>query len=297
MTAPFSTLAAFTAAAAVLAACRAANSAQHAPAQSSATPAAARSSPASAAPVADTITIMARDYAFDAPSTVPAGRTTIRLINRGPAPHNAQLVKLDSGKTVDDFLAALRAGGPPPRWASMAGGPNAAQSGSSSNATVMLAPGTYAITCFIPTREGVPHIMKGMVRPLQVTASSRATAPAPAADDTVKLVDYAFQFAHPLTSGRHTIRVVNDGAQPHEIALVRLEPGASPTEFAQWALHQTGPEPGTMLGGVTGIMPGMHASFTVDLPPGTYGVLCFLPDAKDGKPHVAHGMEKQITVS
>ena len=34
----------------------------------------------------------------------------------------------------------------------------------------------------------------------------------------------------------------------------------------------------------------------VDLEPGEYGLFCFLPDAKDGKPHVAHGMVKQITV-
>ena len=34
----------------------------------------------------------------------------------------------------------------------------------------------------------------------------------------------------------------------------------------------------------------------VDLESGEYGILCFLPDAKDGKPHVAHGMLRQISV-
>jgi len=34
----------------------------------------------------------------------------------------------------------------------------------------------------------------------------------------------------------------------------------------------------------------------LDLAPGEYGLLCFLPDAKDGKPHFVHGMHKQITV-
>jgi hypothetical protein len=34
----------------------------------------------------------------------------------------------------------------------------------------------------------------------------------------------------------------------------------------------------------------------VDLEPGEYGLYCFLPDAKDGKLHIAHGMMTQLTV-
>jgi hypothetical protein len=34
----------------------------------------------------------------------------------------------------------------------------------------------------------------------------------------------------------------------------------------------------------------------VDLPAGEYGIICFDPDAKDGKPHLAHGMIKQLSV-
>lgn len=30
--------------------------------------------------------------------------------------------------------------------------------------------------------------------------------------------------------------------------------------------------------------------------PGEYGMLCFLPDSKDMKPHIMHGMMKQVTV-
>jgi len=39
---------------------------------------------------------------------------------------------------------------------------------------------------------------------------------------------------------------------------------------------------------------------TVDIPTtftaGDYALLCFVPDAKDGKPHLAHGMVKQFSV-
>jgi hypothetical protein len=44
-------------------------------------------------------------------------------------------------------------------------------------------------------------------------------------------------------------------------------------------------------------MPGAHSFIEVDLPEGEYGLLCFIPDAKDGKPHFEHGMAKTTRVS
>jgi hypothetical protein len=35
---------------------------------------------------------------------------------------------------------------------------------------------------------------------------------------------------------------------------------------------------------------------TTDLVPGTYVLVCFVPDAHDGKPHSQHGMIRQLTV-
>jgi hypothetical protein len=35
---------------------------------------------------------------------------------------------------------------------------------------------------------------------------------------------------------------------------------------------------------------------TVELARGDYVLLCFVPDAADGKPHVAHSMVRQIRV-
>jgi len=35
---------------------------------------------------------------------------------------------------------------------------------------------------------------------------------------------------------------------------------------------------------------------TATFTPGTYVLLCFIPDAKDGKPHSSHGMAKEIKV-
>jgi hypothetical protein len=259
------------------------------------------SKPANGAPSTtdngNVVNVTASDFSFDAPADAPAGFTTFRLTNRGPSPHHVQLIRLEQGKTADDFIAALKAGGPPPQWAILAGGPNPPEVGSTTSTTVLLEPGNYAIVCFIPGPDGVPHLMKGMVHPLKVSASTGPAAPEPTADLVVKLVDFDFQLSAPLTAGHHVIRVENDGGQPHEIALVQLKPGKEPMDFAAWGLKQEGAAPGALFGGVSGIMPGAHAFATVDLPPGDYALLCFFPDGKDGKPHFVHGMVKKITVS
>jgi len=57
-----------------------------------------------------------------------------------------------------------------------------------------------------------------------------------------------------------------------------------------------GPPPGQPIGGVAPLGRGQSNDLVVDLAPGEYGLFCFVPDAKDGKPHVAHGMLRQITV-
>jgi hypothetical protein len=246
---------------------------------------------------ANVVTITASDFTFDAPAEVAAGLTTFHLVNRGAELHHVQLIRLGEGKTADDFVAALKAGGPPPAWATVAGGPNPPDAGGTAVATVGLEPGNYALTCFIPSPDGVPHLMKGMVRPLTVTPATGAGASEPSADVTMKLVDFSFELDRPLTAGRRIIRVENAGGQPHEVAIVRLEPGKEPMDFAHWGEKQVGPAPGALQGGVSAIMPKTHAFVEVDLQPGEYGLICFIPEMKDGKPHFVHGMVQRVTVS
>src|SRR3989442_6911496 len=195
------------------------------------------------------ITIPATDYAFGVPDTIPAGLTTFRLVNQGKELHHANLVRLGEGKTVADFQAGLAAAmknhTPPPTWMGFAGGPNAVTLGDTGVATQLLEPGSYVLVCWIPSLDGVPHVMKGMMHPLVVTAaaaSSPATEPAP--DVTIKLTDYDFQLSHPLTAGKHVVRVENTGAQAHEIVIAALSAGKTLQDFIAWeAGGEKGPLP------------------------------------------------------
>ena len=261
-------------------------------------PAAEAGAPAAAASSTPaTVTVTTTDFSFDAPEELPAGLTTFLLVNRGPSLHHIQLVKFGEGKTLDDFAAALKAGGPPPKWVTMEGGPNPSELGDTSSTTVALEPGNYAMICFIPGPDGIPHVAKGMVRPLTVTAATGAAATEPEADVVMKLVDYDFELSKPLPAGRYTIQIENGGPQEHEVAIVKLDSGKEPMDFAEWGEKQVGKAPGTLHGGVSGIMPGDKVFVEVDLAPGEYGLICFVPDSKDGKGHYHHGMAKKVTVS
>jgi hypothetical protein len=241
------------------------------------------------------VRVTGEDFKFDAPDIIPAGLTEFRFLNKGPSLHHMAILKLSGGKTVDDLNAALSKPGPPPSWVKELGGPNAAAPGLESNATVNLEPGNYVLICFVDL-GGPPHFVKGMVRALRVVPAKGANAPKPKADITATLADYNFQLSSPIRPGKHTIRVHNVGAQHHEIQVVQLVPGASLADFMKWMQTMQGPPLGKALGGVAGLEPGMSQYFSADFVAANYALICFLPDAKDGKPHFAHGMTQQIEV-
>jgi uncharacterized cupredoxin-like copper-binding protein len=254
---------------------------------------------ATAAP-ANVVEITASEYKFDAPDQIPAGLTTFKLNDSGKELHHATLIRLDSGKTFNDLMEGIKnmkPGTPPPGWVIPAGGPNAAAPGSSSALTTVLQPGNYAIVCFIPDAKGVPHVAHGMAKGITVTPNANANITEPTADVTVTLEDYQFNFSQPLTAGKHTIKFVTAPGQPHEFTFFQLQPGKKAEDIPKYVEGgMKGPPPGLPLGGVAAMAPGQPSYYEVDLKPGDYAIVCFLEDAKDGKPHFAHGMIQQIKV-
>ena len=249
------------------------------------------------------VTITATDYAFDQPDTLVAGWSTFRLVNHGEQPHMAQLVRLDPGTTVEEFLSAyeeaFRTAGPRPESARRLGGPTVAVPQDTTNATLHLEPGQYVWICLFDIPDGIPHVVgHGMAMPFIVEAETGdRTQQAPVADLDVRLVDYSFGFSAPLQVGRQRIRVVNSGSEPHEIGIVKLLPGKTIEDVRAWA-RNPGEEPPLDLrdlGGVTSLASGEEAYFDMELTPGEYALLCFVT-APDGRPHIEHGMIQQIRV-
>ena len=243
------------------------------------------------------VTVTAGDFYFQSADTLSAGMTTIRLVNKGPELHHAQIVRIEAGHTLKELLDVASKGGAVPKWARMVGGPNASAPGADASATLDLKPGSYAIVCFVPSPDGTPHFMKGMFKGLVVLPSREPSAAAPKADAEMKLDDYSFTFSTPLVAGRRTIAVHNVAVQPHEVLIVELAPGKTAHQVLQWIEKPNGPPPGRPIGGTTFLETKAVNYVTADFAVGRYALLCFFPDEKDCKPHFLHGMIKEFDVA
>jgi hypothetical protein len=261
---------------------------------SAAAAAAATPTPATAV---NTVTFNAKEFAFEGPDSVPAGLTAIKINDVGQELHHVALMKLEQGKTFADLQAAFKAGGPPPAWAVAYGGVNPPAPGGTATAMEVLEPGNYAVLCFVESADHVPHMAKGMMKPLTVTANPNANTTEPPSDVTLTLSDYKFVLSKPLVAGKQMIKVENMAEQPHEVVLVQLAPGKTIEDLGKWVFDMKGPPPGKPIGGIPAFMKGKNAFFEANLEPGEYGMICFIPDSKDGKPHVQHGMTQQFKIS
>jgi hypothetical protein len=100
------------------------------------------------------------------------GRGVWEFVNEDPKEvHEAAMVKLAAGKTADDVVDWFH-GGPstPPPFDGEFGSMGALGPGQRAWMTLEPGdPGDYVAICFIPGRDGIPHIAKGMVTPFTVT--------------------------------------------------------------------------------------------------------------------------------
>jgi hypothetical protein len=246
-----------------------------------------------------TLDVTAHDYSFDLSSdTVAAGAVTMALTNDGVEPHQFHLARLDADTSSADLVRTFQEEGEPATFAAVewAGGVGGVEPGATQQVTSVLEPGTYLLTCFLPTpgHHGTPHLMKGMVKELKVVAGHHR-AELPKATTTVSLKDYAVE----LPAGFHggPVEVRNEGKEHHELLIMHLKPGKGLGDIAAWqAAGSPAERPFEFAGGVGTLPPGASAVADLDLPAGDYVALCVVP-GPGGTPHVDMGMVIPFTVA
>jgi hypothetical protein len=209
-------------------------------------------------------------------------------------------MRLNPNVTPEQFMTAL-AQGPVEalQLVSLTGGPAAVDPTLTSEVIVDLTPGQYVLVCFVESPDGVPHLAKGMVRLLEVTAPPMAGTP-PSAAQTVTMRDFTFEAPATFPIGRTVVRVVNDGPQPHEMAVVRLAQGRALTDVTQFFSVQpgtppSGPPPFQSVGGMQGLDRGGAGFAVLDLQAGDYAMICLIPDPGSGRTHLDLGMGRAFS--
>jgi hypothetical protein len=246
------------------------------------------------------VAIGADEFTFDAPASIPGGLTRLVMTNTGEEDHQALLLRLNEGVTLEDLASApIETEADAEAYGTFFGGPIAGPGGRF-DAVLDLEPGSYVMLCAIPSpSDGVPHMEKGMVTTLEVTEPPEPQPDPPTTDVTVTLNDFSFDAPETIPAGETTFHVVNAGAQIHEMGLAKLDEGVTLEEALQAVASEEppeGPPPFTVVGALFGLPGGAEGWTTIDLTPGTYGMVCFVTDPESGQPHIALGMVGSFTV-
>lgn len=260
-----------------------------------------------AAADSDAITVTAKDFEFEAPRTVASGWNDFRFVNDSDEQEHFFLLwklpedvtfadykrdvtnvfsdvwsRYDAGElTADETMQQL--GERLPEWffteLSAYGGAALTEAGRTAEVTLDLAPGTYAMECYVKTPQGTWHTDRGMVRGLTVSEDSTG-ATAPEADVEMTLSNYEIAVSDSFAAGPQTVAVhvtaTPEGLMPHDINLFRIESDTTTVEeivaWMNWMdLEQfRAPGPGISLGGVEHLREGATGYAHVDLEPGRY---------------------------
>lgn len=267
-----------------------------------------------------------------APAELAAGRYVLTLTNAiepvagpfGPESAGAAFLKLPEDVTAEDFIAQVgppsatpmaddAAASPtteeemmaPPPWyyeTTLAGGPYA-YPGQSASAVIDLTAGEWILWGEYPGAPQSPV-------PVTVTGEAPGDQPVPAAGVTIAMDEYSFAFSPDLTAGTQIIELTNVGDQPHFIAMAGVPEGTTIDDamalFATFEMAEEDamatPGGGLSFENITPVLDtadqsaGVTAWYTADIAPGTYLLLCFVPDAESGVPHAMLGMTQIVEV-
>ncbi len=147
--------------------------------------------------------------------------------------------------------------------------------------------------------------------PVIVTGEPPADQPAPTADATIEMSEFAFTFDPPLAAGPQVIEVTNAGEQPHFIYMAKVPEGTTVDEVFATFFGEPGssvpPSASSAPGGLSfedvteALSTGDQSAGTtvwlaVDFAPGTYLAACFITDPETGMPHAMIGMIQVLVI-
>jgi hypothetical protein len=259
------------------------------------------------------VDVKAGEFFFQAPDSIPAGLTTFRLQQIGLAverlragatgrelvadkgdntrgAHMLWVVRLDDGKSVSDLHRAAQAGERFTPWARQLGGPTFALPPRTSNVTLDLEPGNYALVCYTGSaREDRSryHLLQGMFRPLTVRPGAPAKASMPRPDVIAHITEGGvIHLSTPIPAGRVVIRVENETDEEYEFKFHRVPTGLTGKEFLA---QPADAGPGVPWGGLTSVPPRSAVTTTISFDHGEYVVGTWPP--------IRHPLSQIVTVA
>lgn len=250
---------------------------------------------------------------IEAPSSLAPGVYQFRLIAEGEFSAYMDIVQppagLDQAEEEQQMLMAGRDDMPQPGWTFL-GGTNTFAVGVPSSFLVELREGDYRIAAsYYAFEQGSEEIMR--LVPLTVAAAAGTPSAAmgvPDADVTLQMTDDLQYIVAPETvpSGSQLWKFENTGSErSHHLVIFRVPDGTTRDDIVagfRGMMTGTPPAGGSVMDEMIGAgyaalqSPGTTTWTMFDYEPGTYAVICFIMDGKDGMPHMMDGMVTVFTV-
>lgn len=258
------------------------------------------------------------EFFYNMPGTTSSGLNDITFVNEGSVSHMAQIAMLHEGVSEEtffsDLLKILGPGATPAQVQKVFGevtgygGSDSIDPGRTQEVYEWLPAGRYVVFCL---DGSPPHFTLGMHHTLIVKQAEHATSKHPAhVDGTVLETKTATGnpgFVLPtavLAQHRTLILAVTNTSkvQSHEFQIERVPTGTTRDQFGACILP-----PGTSCtipfedvhdwAGLGAQGPGITSWIVLRLEPGTYGVMCFIPDLYTAIPHAFMGMYDVFNVN
>jgi len=264
------------------------------------------SAASSSAAGSNQLTITTKGMAYAITGHPHPGNIDITFDNADDAAHEAQIVRLAAGKTVKDLLADMQEGGEQAAAGDLAGNPEEMTYGTPSllyggEKTEVVSDtidaGNYAVLCFLPGPDGMPHVAMGMAAGFTVAGDEVTSTPHSAG--TVSLADDGITVPDGFGSG--TYEVTNTGTAPHSFSVASLDGSLDDLfsyiggQFAQNEPIDGGP--GSLVAGVATLKPGQSAWLVLDLPAGHYGYVSTVQGEDPSDTDYARGLHGEFSVS
>ncbi len=267
------------------------------------------------------VEVIARDFNFEVVDEIQSGWTTFQFENIGHTEHFFLLNLLpdtisfetyhnEASRPFEVVFDSLKAGKSKseaigmliemiPGWyftsVKQMGGTGIIAAGKTTQVTLKLAPGTYAMECYIK-EQGIFHTALGMIRSIIVREESSDLEP-PKADMEITLTNYKIETKGKVKTGKNTIAVHfkehPELGMGNDVHLIRMNDTTDIDEVIFWLdwMNIKGlesPAPVEFLGGAQEMPVGYTAYFTADLVPGNYAWI--------SESSAAKGMVEMFTV-
>lgn len=243
------------------------------------------------------------EFSYKQTGSITAGMASLTFRNAGTLDHMALFALLKPGATVQQAFDAISKNQDPSAFFADAPdrSPVVLTPGEKTEMiTDLFKPGTYAMLCFIPAADGMPHAAKGMLGEVKVSEGTPAPANI-ASDGDILVGNGTMTLPSKMSTGKGTFKVVPEGSGGHSVQIVRLNAGKTYEDLDKYFSEKyeenkaVGEAPGQVAAISTTVLPGETLYLVLDLAAGNYAAACGEGEGPDE--HDAKGEKATFTVA